>query len=164
MTVGSGQIGAHMPFDWKDSANIDVVNVWNQDAAWNDDPDDGRAATNDMWAGDGWAGPAGVVVNPNTTWQLVSTDPDGDNINGVKMVDGPFIGFNANFNLGAATSCLPGALTVIEVEDIVSASGCSISRNPAAVNVLNKADWLLVGGFLAWLGVLRRRFKRQAQS
>jgi hypothetical protein len=164
MTVAAGQIGAHMLFDWKDSANIDVLNVWNQDAAWNDDPDDGRAATNDMWAGDGWAGPAGVVVNPNTTWQLVSTDPDGDNINGVKMVDGPFIGFNANFNLGAADSCLPGALTVIEVEDIVSASGCSISRNPAAVNVLDKADWLLVGGFLAWLGVLRKRFKRQTQS
>jgi hypothetical protein len=164
MTVGPGQIGAHMLFNWKDSANIDVVNVWNQNAVWSDDPDDGRAATNDLWAGDTWGGPAGLGLNPNTTWQFVSTDPDGDNINGVKMVDGPFIGFNANFNLGAADSCLPGELTPIEVGDIDSASGCSISRNPAAVSVLNKADWLLVGGFLAWLGAVRKRFKRQTQS
>jgi hypothetical protein len=33
--------------------------------------------------------------------QLSMTDPDGDGILGTPMVDGPFIGFNANFNQNA---------------------------------------------------------------
>ncbi len=33
--------------------------------------------------------------------QLTTTDPDGDGIPGTKMVDGPFIGFNAAFNISA---------------------------------------------------------------
>ena len=38
--------------------------------------------------------------NPaNTVWDLMSKDVDGDGVNGLGMIDGPFGGFNANFNL-----------------------------------------------------------------
>lgn len=40
--------------------------------------------------------------------------------------------------------------------------GCSI--NPIPTSTPSHADWWLVAGFLAWLGALRMRFNRKAQS
>jgi hypothetical protein len=178
MTVLPGQIGAHMLFDWgqndpnspcgKANCNIDVVNVWDRNAVWKTNPlnldPPPPAKVNKLFDDETWAGPAGLTVNPAATWAFVSTDPDGDGINGVKMVDGAFIGYGANFNLGANSSCLPGDLTVVNATESTSfpGGGCTISRNPTAVNVLDKSEWLLIGGFLAWLGAIRRRFRRQA--
>ena len=165
MTVGQNQLGAHMLFDWNVSTNIDVVNVWDQNSAWNSNPVD-AIGTNDLWSGPTWAGPAGLAINPSTTWAYVSTDNDGDNINGVRMLDGPFQGFSANFNLDAADSCQGVPPTPIDVGTITSASatGCSISNKPSSITVFDRSDWLLLGGFLAWLGALRKRSKRQTQS
>ena len=103
LNVGPGQIGAHMLFNWGATntatvcglanCNIDVGVVWAQNEQWTD-PDPSSAKTNTLYLGQpGEIGPA-----PDATWDLVSIDPDGDLINGIKMVDGPFIGFNANFN------------------------------------------------------------------
>jgi hypothetical protein len=163
MTVGADQLGAHMLFNWNVHQNIDVVNVWSRNSMWNSDPVD-RAGTNDLFRGEAWAGPAGLTVNPNTTWEFVSTDPDGDGINGVQMVDGAFIGFRANFNLGAADSCLAAPLTSIEVGEITSAGGCSISRMPSSSTVLERSEWLLIGGFLTWLGAWRFRARRAIKN
>ena len=66
MTVGPGQLGAHMLFDWSINKDIDVVLVWDYDCG---------------------------------ASELISTDPDGDGIIGTKMVDGPFKGFSAAFDL-----------------------------------------------------------------
>lgn len=162
MTVGSGQIGAHMLFNWNVSANIDVVNVWNQNALWND-PDGTGVSKNNLWVGERWEGPAGFTVNPATTWALVSTDNDGNGINGVPMIDGPFIGYNANFNLGPTNSCVLAAPSVSSASEVSKVSGgCSISS--FTVNLSERADWWLLAGFVAWLGVARRRFKRQHQA
>ncbi len=161
MTVGAGQIGAHMLFDWHTSSNIDVVNVWTPNAVWND-PDGTAISKNNLWVGERWAGPAGVTVNPATTWAYVSTDNDSNSINGVGMIDGPFIGYNANFNLGPADSCLTAAPTQSAAPEVSKVSGgCSISSLP--VNPSERADWWLLAGFVAWLGVVRRRNKRQHQ-
>ncbi len=181
MKVGAGQLGAHILFDWgkadpttacgKANCNIDVVNVWSRNATWNKNPLNlspaPAANVNKLFEGEKWAGPAGLTVNPKAIWQFVSTDPDGDGINGVKMVDGAFIGYGANFNLGASSSCLPTSQTAgadVEESGTFPSGGCSISRSPTAVSILDKSDWLLVAGFLAWLGALRKRFKRQALS
>ena len=43
-----------------------------------------------------------------------------------------------------------------------STSGCSLTTGSA--NPAERGDWWLVAGFLAWLGALRMRIKRQAQS
>jgi hypothetical protein len=164
MEVGTGQIGAHMLFDWNTATNIDVINVWDRNAAWNTNPLnlDPPPAKGNRLDPDNWWGPAGTMLNPNTTWAFVSTDPDGDGVNGVQMVDGDFATYNANFNLGPSNSCLPGAMAVINTGAPESAGGCTISRNPTAVSILDKSEWLLIGGFLAWLGAVRRRFRRQA--
>ena len=161
MHVGAGQLGAHMLFDWNVTQNIDVANVWNQNSTWNSDP---LGSKNDLWTGDLWGGPSGVTLNPNTTWQYVSTDNDGNGVNGIAMVDGPFIGFSANFNLGAADSCQPGALTPINIGAPTSAPGCSISTKPSSINIFDRSDWLLIGGFLAWLGALRFRSRRTTKD
>ncbi len=166
-SVGANQIGGHMLFDWNKASNIDVVNVWDKNAAWNINPTNKvpppPASTNLLNTDKGtWGGPSGVSVNPRTIWQLVSTDPDSDGINGVAMIDGAFVGFNANFNLGASDSCLAAPPTPISVGTPSSSHGCSISKNPSTI--LERSDWLLVSGFLAWLGALRKRFKRQTQS
>ncbi|MCK9420500.1 MAG: hypothetical protein M0R70_14105, partial [Nitrospirae bacterium] len=87
-TVASGQLGAHMLFDWGGSNDIDVVDIWSPNAVFGPSP---------MFTGpDGTTAPFG---NPATVWSYMSQDWDGDGINGYGMVDGPFLGFNANFNV-----------------------------------------------------------------
>lgn len=68
-TVGAGQMGGNIDFAWGPSSGIDVFMVWD------------------------------LVDNGDGTMNFVSTDFDGDGILGLKMVDGPFQGFSANFNL-----------------------------------------------------------------
>ena len=94
MEVGAGQLGLHMLWDWNTSTDMDVAIVWNQDDFW-DDPDGSSSPANDLWLG-----PNGDAPDPSLTWQLVSTDADGDGINGISFVDGPLIGFSANYNFG----------------------------------------------------------------
>jgi len=100
MTVGPGQIGAHILFDWNVTSNIDVVNVWNVDGVW--DIHGATGAKNKLWDGT-----AGQAPDPSTTWKLVSTDVNGDGINASPMVDGPFGGFYANFNAGPGGTAAP---------------------------------------------------------
>lgn len=75
-TVGQNQIGAHMLFDWNNNNNIDVAIVWNINGTF-----------------DGNGPVSGQVFN------LVSVDGDGDGYPGIRMPDGPFTGFSANFNI-----------------------------------------------------------------
>ena len=95
MTVGPGQIGAYMLFNWSGNNNIDVVNVYDINAVFTTDVA-GGLYTQGGYGPYPWSG----APDPATTkWRLASTDSDGDGIAGVPMVDGAFIGSNANFNL-----------------------------------------------------------------
>ena len=155
-TVGAGQIGAHMLFDWNGNFNIDVVNVWDQNTTWTD-PDAGDK--NNLWTGARWAGPSGYTVHPQTQWAYVSTDNDGDGIVGVKMIDGPFQGFSANFNLSPTFSCQESPPAPMAIGDSSKVGGCSLGTGN--VNLTERGDWWLVAGFLAWLGLIRKRLARQ---
>jgi hypothetical protein len=149
-TVGPGQIGGHMLFDWNTTTNIDVVDIWNLDQ---------KFGPSKMYTG------SGACNDAATVWDLMSADWDSDGINGGKMIDGPFKGFSANFNVrlpGSPVLACSTPVPVVNVADPSKAGGCSISQTP--VNVVERADWWLLAGFLAWLGALRMRFKRQAQS
>jgi hypothetical protein len=148
-TVGAGQIGGHMLFDWNNSTNIDVVEVWNQNAVFGPSP---------MYTG------AGACNNSATVWNLMSTDWDGDSKNGGAMIDGPFGGFSANFNIrtsGTPLTCSAYTPTV-NVSDPSNTAGCSIGSTP--MNVTERADWWFVAGFLAWLGGIQLRLKRKIRS
>lgn len=148
-TVGAGQIGAHILFNWNQTTNIDVVDIWNQNAVFGPSP---------MYTG------AAACNNPTTVWDLMSADWDGDGQNGAAMIDGPFQGFKANFNImltGTPLACTAYTPTV-NVADPSNAPGCSISSRPS--NGIERGDWWLVAGFLAWLGGIRIRLKRKTQS
>ncbi len=134
MVVGDGQVGVHMLFDWNTSVSIDVINVWNVNAAWAYGPNDGstnnRLQTADT---DCIVLKKADLSTPECTaffateWLFTSTDPDGNGVPGSGMIDGPFRGFNANFNIG------PKVVPV-----------------PAAV-------WLMGSGLLVLVGVARRK-------
>lgn len=139
-----------MLFDWNNATNIDVVDIMNLDQAF---------GPSSMHTG------AGSCNNSATLWDLMSTDWDGDGQNGAAMVDGPFQGFKANFNIrlpGSPVLACNADTSAVNVDDPSGATGCSISTKP--VNAVERGDWWLVAGFLAWLGALRMRFKRQVQS
>jgi hypothetical protein len=77
MTVGTGQWGGHLLLDWSYSNNIDVLNVWD------------------------------VTTNPSGAIILTSTDPDGDGVLGIPMVDGPFIAFSWSYDLVLTPQPIP---------------------------------------------------------
>ncbi len=150
-TVGANQYAAHMLFDWNTTKNIDVVDIWDKSA---------KFTPSKLFTGE-----AGCA-NAAQTWDYMSGDWDNDAQNGGKMIDGPFIGFSANFNLmkTTITTLTCGAYTpTVNVSSPSGAGGCSISPTPTHLQA--RADWWLVAGFLAWLGGIRLRFKRrQAKS
>jgi hypothetical protein len=149
-TVGAGQKAAHILFDWNGTLNIDVVEIWNSTQVFSPSPLD---LTDDGCA------------NPQNVWDLMSTDWDGDGKNGGQMIDGPFKGFSANFNImttGTALSCSGTYTPTVNVTDPSGAGGCSIGSRPS--NGIQRGDWWLVAGFLTWLGALRMRFKRKTLS
>lgn len=122
MEVGAGQLGAHMLFDYNGTIDTDIAIVWDQNSLWSD-ADGSSSSVNNLWGG-----PAGDVPDPSLNWQLVSTDADGDGINGISMIDGPFPAFSANFNFGQVST--------VPV--------------PAAV-------WLFGSGLLGLIGLARRK-------
>lgn len=95
-TVNANQLGAHMLFDWYAFSNMDIVQVWDQAAAFGPNP---------MYTG--WPG-----SNPaNTVWGLMSTDWDGDGINGSALLEGGIMGYSPNFNLFSVSAVpVPGAI------------------------------------------------------
>lgn len=110
MTVGPGEVGVHMLFDWQSSVNIDVVNVWKVNTKWEYGPNDGTMKN--ILAGHEaeceTADPANhdrATASPecldlyDTEWMFTTTDADGDGHPGVAMIDGPFPGFHPVFNI-----------------------------------------------------------------
>jgi len=89
LTVGAGQVGAHMLFDWGGATDIHVAMVWDVGSA-SDFESGGSGAL--------WTGAAGSA-SPGQLYQLISRDGDADGTQGIAMVSGPFAGFSLNFNL-----------------------------------------------------------------
>lgn len=93
-TVGDGQLAGHMLFAWNGNANIDVVDIWSQGTF------SGTLFTGADNGDSCSAQPCdGARNSAAKVWDFASTDWDGDGLPGAQMLDGPFAGFNANFNL-----------------------------------------------------------------
>lgn len=78
VTVGAGQVGGHILFDWNTAADIDVINVWDVSTV-------GGVVTytsTDVCSGS--AGTGGACTTDGTL--------------GLAMIDGAFPGFSANFD------------------------------------------------------------------
>ncbi len=91
-TIGEDELGAHMLWNWSGNNDVDIVNVWAPHAVFAPSP---------LWIGAGGSNPA------NKVWDWMSKDVDSDGINGIPMVDGPFKGFSANFNVMLITPLPP---------------------------------------------------------
>lgn len=70
-TVGAGQLGGNVNITWNANVGIDVFQVWN------------------------------ISVVPGVGTFYTSTDGDGDGIPGMAIVDGPFVGISAVFDMAA---------------------------------------------------------------
>lgn len=136
LTVGAGQVGAHMLFDWSTSSGIDVIVLWKMNDSWFNVAGTYLSGTNTIKNGFNLGLPNPNNNTKNTVWSGVSidTNQDSDNWNGSKMIDGPFIGSSANFNvMGIQATPLVSSVPV-----------------PAAA-------WLLGSGLLGLVGVARRK-------
>ncbi|WP_124946103.1 PEP-CTERM sorting domain-containing protein [Sulfurirhabdus autotrophica] len=97
MTVGIGQIGAHMLQSWSSTNNVDVVLLWDMNKSWA-----GTGTTSAYCTGSGAncnGSSSGNTIN--TVWDAVSIDTnmDPDSFSGTKMIDGPTVGWSWNFNI-----------------------------------------------------------------
>lgn len=144
LTVGYGQVGAHLLWDWSTNKNIDVVLLWDMNKSW------AQTGTTSAFA-TGGTNPNGNSIN--TVWGGVSIDTnmDTDNYSGTRMLDGPFVGQSINFNVqGISTySCM-------EFEEEFCFPYSPPIPGPT-VTPLPAAAWLLGSGLLGLMGVARRK-------
>jgi hypothetical protein len=152
-TVGAGQLGMHMLWDWKGNNNIDVFVVFAQNSIFGSglllstqtntkgDLTCSATFTGTITKNCLYDGPltsnfnTGPAPTKNQVWMLASADGNGDGIMGIPMApNGPFAGFNANFNA---------------------------TLSPAPVPI-PAAAWLFGSGLLSLAGVIRR--KKSASS
>lgn len=160
MTVGAGQLGVHMLFDYNGTFDIDVVNVYDRNATWSD-PDGDTTLLNNMWRDVRIDHPSGWAMDDRQDMDLVSRDVNGDGVNGTPMIDGPFVGFYANFNAGgtpAPPRCIaPATLAADNVTCIITTE---IEDDPED-EFLGAMGWATLFGLLPALGLLRRRRNRR---
>jgi len=156
MTVPEGHLGGHILFDWNTTTDIDVGIVWNNST--------GGTWQNSVAGGQLYQGPAGPTPALDEFFDWISVDADGDGIPGIQFVDGPFIDFRANFNFKTTQTGGGGPIEVPKSSigsPNNSSDGCMIATRP--VKPAARSDWLLVAGFVAWLGVyLGWRRRRQS--
>ena len=154
-TVGAGQLGMHMLFDWSGNLNIDVFVVASPGKIFG--AGIGRASAtsqvgtttnrcDNAVTGTTWTAiknclfdgkPFGSAGKPlgSTVWMLASIDGDADGIMGIKMSPGgPFASFQANFN-------------------------ASMASTPDAVVPVPAAVWLFGSGLMGLAAVARRKKK-----
>ena len=160
ITVGDGQLGAHMLFDYNGSYNIDVVNLWDVDGIWAD-PDGATSEANDMWTQAAIVSDDGLPPSVDEPWKLVSRDVDGNGINGAPMVELPFPNFHANFNAGGLTGDLicnpPVILDTVNNRCVLATT---ISDDTLEDSTLGAIGLTTLFGMLPLLGLLRRRNRR----
>ena len=158
LTVGAGQFGAHMLFDWNKTKNIDVVLLWDENGSFANPPG------GELYQGPN--APAGVPAL-DAPFELISRDVEGDGCPGARMIDGDFVGFRANFNLNFTEGSGGGGPVIAPPTSIQSPSlgstggGCTVARRDAGL--LYRADVLVLVVFVAWLGLRAGRRWHQTQ-
>lgn len=148
-TVGAGQLGLHMLWDWNGNNNIDMFMVFGQNSVFGS----GLLYSTQLYASyqsKCEAGYTGTVTKNclydlysygsagaptmNQVWMLASVDGNGDGVMGIPMANNSVLaGFSANINANLTPTPIPSAVPL-----------------PGAV-------WLLGSGLAGLVAVARRR-------
>ncbi|MHB8536156.1 MAG: hypothetical protein ACYDBW_12025, partial [Sulfuricaulis sp.] len=130
VAVPVGEIMGHMKFAWNGTEGIDVIDIWTP-GSWTT-----LNGTNPIEKAGG-----GSYTGP--VYSLVSTDWDKNGVAGGGMIDGPFSGFNANFNISAITSTTNNNFTMLDsgagltggTNDVVFTWDGTLNTDPATAVV-----------------------------
>ena len=118
-TVGAGQLGMHLLWDWNGNNNVDVFVVLAQNSLFGSGVVSstnsscsanftGTITKNCLYDGPQY-GSAGAPTQ-NQKWLLASTDGNGDGIMGIPMaVGGPLAGMDINFSANLTAVPVPAA-------------------------------------------------------
>ena len=125
LDIPVGMIGAHMLFDWNVTADIDIGLLWDMNGEFtNPDP-----------AGSLYLGPAGPTPPTDCVYELVSRDADGDTVPGAKMIDGPFIGFRANFNLNFTRGCTDTDPVDLDIKQFKASKTVKLGKKQVSISL-----------------------------
>lgn len=141
-TVGAGQLGMHMLWDWHANNNVDIFMVFDLESVFGSGLlystnsncatsfGTGTVTQNCLYDGPDYSSPTAPVKDQ--VWMIASADGDGDGIMGLPMMPGgPFENGTAYFNFNADLTPTPVPI-------------------PAGA-------WLLGTGLVALVGAVRRR-------
>ena len=128
-TVGAGQLGMHMLWDWNGNNNIDMFMVFAQNSIFGsgllystqtnnygrstcDTNYTGTITKNCLYDLPGYGYGSAGAPTKNEVWMLSSADGNGDGIMGIPIAaGGPFAGFSPNINANLTTVVpLPAAV------------------------------------------------------
>ncbi|MCK9419487.1 MAG: hypothetical protein M0R70_08940 [Nitrospirae bacterium] len=112
-TVGADELGVHYQFNWTVSTDIDMINIFTRHAAFLPSPmcSNYPSSSTEQTVGCGGSASCETAQQPadhpcpdpdtqrTKVWDLMSRDVDGDGINGLPFVDGPFVGFSGNMSI-----------------------------------------------------------------
>lgn len=122
-TVGAGQLGMHMLWDWYGNLNVDIFVVFDQNSIFGSgllystqtntrgqflcDPSfTGTVVKNCLYDGPNYGGDG--APTKNQIWTLASADGNGDGIMGIPMAAGGLLeGFSWNVNANLTPSPIP---------------------------------------------------------
>ncbi|TCV79025.1 VPLPA-CTERM sorting domain-containing protein [Sulfurirhabdus autotrophica] len=147
LSVGYGQVGVHLLWDWSSSKDVDIVLLWDMNKSWMQ-----TGTTSPFSTG-------GTNLNGNTmntVWSGVSIDTnmDTDNYSGTQMLDGPFVGQSMNFNV-------TGVQVFYQCSWPYDFGLCNPSDGPGPIpgplpTPIPASAWLLGSGLLGLIGLARR--------
>ncbi len=117
VTVGTGQLGMHMLWDWNGNFNVDVFIVFSQNSIFGSgllfsaEPScssnfTGTITKNCLDDSPGYGSDGAPTMNQ--LWTLASTDPDGDGVMGVpNVLGGPTESYSYSINANLTASPVP---------------------------------------------------------
>lgn len=126
LTVPSGYLGAHMLFNWSVSSNIDVVQLWKFNDSWSGTADDTDPFDltipnlNSNTASTVWS-LVSIDTSPATAGTPIVGSANENNLwHGTVMIDGPFVGYSANFNVMLNKN--PSAFSFTDQSNVVAST------------------------------------------
>jgi hypothetical protein len=161
VTVGAGQLGMHMLWDWNGGLNTDVFVVLAQNSVFGTGVlNDSSTCVNPVTSGgqinclDISHLVTGSTPVANQIWQLATVDGNGDGVMGIPIAaGGPFADANFAFNVNFESVFLCDVESVYDP----SSRSCIPPGSPPSSTPVPTTAWLLGSGLAGLMGFARKR-------